>query len=130
MKYYKLDGEVFAFEDDGSQDDLITEDFIRMSIEEVDKHCSPEKYLTEEDIAILKRQQLPKLSKRQFSLYLYDNDLYDQVMNAINADPRFKIEFDTVADIDRLSPTVLAMTELLSWTDNQVDEMWFYAINI
>lgn len=129
MKFYKKNGEVYAFEVDGSQDDLITEDFIRMSIEDVDKHCNPEKYLTE-DTATLKRQQIPKLSKRQFSLYLYDNDLYDQVMNAISADTRFKIEFDTVSNIERLSTTVSDMSTLLGWTDDQVDSMWEQALTL
>ena len=51
-------------------------------------------------------------------------------MSAINANPRFKIEFDTVADIERLSPTVAAMTQLLVWTDEQVDGMWGEALKL
>ena len=74
--------------------------------------------------------KLKTLSKRQFSLYLYDHGLYNQVMTAINANPRFKIEFDTVADIERLGPTVSAMTQLLGWTDEQVDAMWIEALTL
>lgn len=83
---------------------------------------------TPEEITAYNRSLLPKLSKRQFSLYLFDNKMYDQVMGAINANPRFKIEFDTVADIERLSPTVSAMAALLEWSDEQVDQMWQKAL--
>ena len=85
---------------------------------------------TAEEIAVYKRSLLQKLSKRQFSLYLYDNDMYDQVMQAIEANPRFKIEYDTVSDIERLSPTVTEMSKLLNWTDEQVDAMWSEALTL
>lgn len=85
---------------------------------------------TAEEIAAYNRLQFQKLSKRQFALYLYDHDMYDQVMQAIEANPRFKIEFDTVADIERLGPTVSAMTQLLGWTDEQVDAMWIEALTL
>ncbi len=85
---------------------------------------------TAEEIAAYERSLLKKLSKRQFSLYLYDNDMYDQVMQAIEANPRFKIEYDTVSEIERLSPTVTEMSNLLGWTDEQVDEMWTYAMTL
>ena len=85
---------------------------------------------TQVEIAAYERSLLKKLSKRQFSLYLYDNDKYDQVMHAIEANPRFKIEYDTVSEIERLSPTVTEMLNLLGWTDEQVDEMWRYAMTL
>lgn len=85
---------------------------------------------TDTEITEYNRSILPKISKRQFSLYLFDNNKYDEVMTAINANPRFKIEFDTVADIERLSPTVSAMTALLGWTDQQVDTMWTEALEL
>ncbi|NEU34556.1 hypothetical protein GN156_28290, partial [bacterium LRH843] len=40
------------------------------------------------------------------------------------ANPRFKIEYDSVSDIERLSPMVSDITTLLGWTDEQVDQMW------
>lgn len=85
---------------------------------------------TSEEIATYSRSLLSKLSKRQFALYLYDNKMYDQVMGAINANPRFKIEYDSVSDIDRLSPTVSAMAVLLGWSDEQVDAMWQEALTL
>lgn len=85
---------------------------------------------TPEQIAEYDRSLLPVLTKRQFSLYLYDSNQYEAVMSAINANPRFKIEYDSVSDISRLSPTVSAMTALLGWTDEQVDTMWEQALTL
>ena len=50
MKYYKKDNEVFAFENDGSQDEHITEDMVRMTSSEVDKHLNPKKCMTDEQL--------------------------------------------------------------------------------
>lgn len=48
MKYYKhIDGRVFAFESDGSQDHLITEDMVEMSQSEIDDHIGKNKPSTE-----------------------------------------------------------------------------------
>lgn len=85
---------------------------------------------TQEEIAAHDRSLLPTLSKRQFALYLFDHDMYDQVMQAIEANPRFKIEYDTVSHIERLSPTVTEMSKLLNWTDEQVDQMWEHALTL
>lgn len=85
---------------------------------------------TPDEVENYNRSLLPKLSKRQFSLYLYDHQMYDQVMQAIEANLRFKIEYDAVSDIERLSPTVSEMTALLGWTDEQVDQMWEHALTL
>lgn len=47
MKYYRLDNEVYAYEEDGSQDHLIG-DKVLMTAEEVELHVNPPK--TEEQI--------------------------------------------------------------------------------
>ena len=85
---------------------------------------------TAEEITAYNRSLLPVLPKRQFALYLYDHQKYDQVMQAIEADPRFKIEYDSVSNIERLSPTVSAMTVSLGLTDEQVDQMWQQALTL
>lgn len=72
----------------------------------------------------LDRERLTKLTKRQFALYLYEHQMYGSVMQALEENPRFKIEYDTVSDIERLSPMVSDITTLLGWTDEQVDQMW------
>ena len=70
------------------------------------------------------RLNIQQLTKRQFSLYLYDIGKYEQVMDALNANPRFKIEFDTVATIERSSSTVAAMGQILGWDNLMIDEKW------
>lgn len=63
MKYYKSQtGEVFAFEEDGSQDEYITEDLVLMTEQEVYEHLHPtptqEQYLewANSELAQLQRQ--------------------------------------------------------------------------
>lgn len=41
MKYFKKNGQVFAFESDGSQDDLIADEFVAMSDNETAAHLNP-----------------------------------------------------------------------------------------
>lgn len=73
---------------------------------------------------------LPNLSKRQFNLYLYDNQKLDDINNLLANNPRFKIEFDSTDTIVRTSSTVDAMIALLDWTDEQVDVMWEEALTL
>ena len=76
------------------------------------------------------RLNLQQLTKRQFSLYLYDIGKYEQVMDALNANPRFKIEFETVSIIESNSPTVTAMGQILEWDDLTIDEKWNEALKL
>lgn len=55
MKYYKKDDQVYAFEDDGSQDDYITSDMVLMTADEVDRHLNPKNYLTDEQKLQIKK---------------------------------------------------------------------------
>jgi len=146
QKYIKNNlSEIRYFDEGVSVGDYIDlSEYRLMSDEEIIRHESPRlsqfhtvwnglKWIdprTLEEIAAYNRSLLPGLSKRQFALYLYDHGMYDQVMGAINANPRFKIEYDSVSDIERLSPTVSDMTTLLGWTDEQVDQMWSEALTL
>ncbi|MEB5475544.1 hypothetical protein [Acinetobacter pollinis] len=55
MKYYNKDDQVYAFEDDGSQDDYITSDMVLMTADEVDRHLNPQNYLTDEQKLQIKK---------------------------------------------------------------------------
>ena len=144
-KYIKNDlSEVRYFEDDVTVSDWIDLTQYRlMTDEETIKHetnphtnhheWNGSEWIdtrTAEEITAYNRSLFQKLSKRQFALYMYDHQMYDQVMQAIEANPRFKIEYDTVSDIERLSPTVSEMTSLLGWTEDQVDQMWNEALKL
>lgn len=130
MKYFKKDGEVFAFESDGSQDHLITSDFVEMTVEEIDHHLHTEKYMTDAEKRAIYLASMPELTKRQFNLYLYDAGLKDEVDTLLSANPRAKVEFDSVGKIVRTSPMVEAMIALLGWSDDQVDQMWQQALTL
>lgn len=79
---------------------------------------------TEEEKRAAYLASFPVLSKRKFNLYLFDNNLKDEVDALLNANQRVKIEFDSSDTIERNSSTVQAMIALLGWTDEQVEQMW------
>lgn len=128
MKYYKLNNEVFAFSND--QLDYVKPEMVEMTADEIDRHLNPQNYLTDEEKRAAYLASFPPLTKRQFSLYLYDIGKYDEVMNALNANPRFKIEFESVATIERLSSTVAAMGQILEWDAETVDNHWKEALKL
>lgn len=136
MKYYKLNGEVFAFELDGSQDDYITEEMQPMTPTEVDKHINPEKYYTEEDNYNIYLNSLKPLTRRQFKLALLENNLLDVVETAISNIPdpllkaRIKIEYAEATEFLRTSDSVKQMLGLLEISESQVNEMWETAQNL
>ena len=130
MKYFKKYDEVFAFEIDGSQDHLITSDFVEMTAEEIDRHLHTENYMTDAEKRAAYLASMPELTKRQFNLYLYDAGLKDEVDALLSANPRAKVEFDSTDKVVRTSPTVEAMVALLGLTDEQVDQMWEQALTL
>ena len=73
---------------------------------------------------------LPALTKRQFSLYLYDINKYEQVMNTINVNPCFKIEFETAVTIEWSSPTIWAIGTIFKWDNLEIDKKWKEALKI
>lgn len=124
MKYYKLNDVVYAFEADGSQDHLITNDHIEMTTEEIDQHISPEKYLSDEEKAQLNRERMPTLTPIEFDIKLIDAGLYDQVQELIQSDIRLKIAYTRATFFSRTNPFINQAQIALGLTDEQVDEMW------
>lgn len=130
MKYYKLENVVYAFEDDGSQDDYIKPEMVLMTSEEVDKHINPEKYLTEGQKYSIYLNSLKPLTRRQFKLVLLENDLLDAVELSINniedktTKTRLQIEYSEATEFQRTSNSVKYMCNLLGLTEEQVNQMW------
>lgn len=94
--------------------------------------------VNEASLALERRSKLKALSKRQFAMYL-DNikatedeedktTLYDVILGLLTQDKKKRIEYETVAYVERNSPTVSAMAALLGWSDDQVDQMWQKAL--
>ena len=127
MKYYKLDNQVFAFEADGSQDDYIKPEMIKMTKAEVDAHLKV-------DVLPLE-QTLPSLTRRQFKLALLHAGLTDEINTAIAgiADTALKavieIEYNEATEFHRTSDNVAYMCNLLSLTNEEINELWQQAAN-
>ncbi|UYF76576.1 hypothetical protein LSO58_06785 [Acinetobacter ursingii] len=128
MKYFKSqkNGEVFAFEDD----------LIEMTADEVDRHLNPQNYLTDEEKEQLRLTEFTALTRRQFKLGLLENDLLNTVEQSIAGieDPelknRIEIEYNESEKFERTNDSVKYMLSILNLTDEQVDEMWRYAMTL
>ena len=124
MKYYKKDNKVFAFEDDGSQDDYITEDMVSMTPDEVDRYINPEKYMSDEERLRLIRKRMSKLTPIEFDIKLVDAGLYDQVQELIQSDVKLKIAYTRATFFSRTDPFIDQACIALGLTDEQVDNIW------
>ena len=124
MKYYKLNDVVYAFEADGSQDDYITEDMVKMTDDEVDRHVNPEKYLSDIEKAELNRERMPTLTPIEFDTKLIDAGLYDQVQELIKSDVKLTIAYTRATFFSRTDPFIDQASEALGLTPEQVDMIW------
>ena len=124
MKYYKLNEVIYAYEADGSQDHLITNDHIAMTTEEIDQHIHPEKYLSDEEKAQLNRERMPTLTPVEFDTKLVDAGLYDQVQELIQSDIKLKIAYTRATFFSRTDPFIDQARIALGLTDEQVDMIW------
>ncbi len=124
MKYYKLNKEIHAFESDGSQDDYITEDMVKMTDDEVDRHVNPEKYLSDIEKAQLNRERMLTLTPIEFDIKLIDAGLYDQVQELIQSDVKLRIAYTRATFFSRTDPFIDQARIALNLTDEQVDMIW------
>ena len=124
MKYYKLNKEIYAFELDGSQDDYITEDMVKMTDEEIDRHENPEKYLSDVEKAQLNRERMLRLTPIEFDIKLVDAGLYDQVQELITSDIKLKIAYTRATFFSRTDPFIDQARIALGLSDEQVDAIW------
>ena len=124
MKYYKKGSEVFAFDNDGSQDEYITEDMVKMTIEEIDRHENPEKYLSDSERLQLVRKRMPTLTPIEFDVKLHNNGLYDTVQELIKDKFELRIAYNRATFFSRTDPFVDQARIALGLTDEQVDAIW------
>lgn len=137
MKYFKKnDGEVYAFESDGSQDEFIADDMKQMTDEEVDRHLYPEKYFSKAEKYQLYLKTLHPLTRRQFMLTLVENDLDEKVESAIanieDAKQRKKIsiEYKDAQSFERFSESVLSIAALINLDEKQLNTLWENAMTL
>lgn len=124
MKYFKLNDEVFAFEEDGSQDSYMLEDMVRMSEDEVDRHIHPEKYLSDKEKQQITRENMPTLTPIEFDIKLVDAGLYDKVQGLIQSDIKLKIAYTRATFFSRTDQFIDQARIALELTDEQVDMIW------
>ncbi len=136
MKYFKYENDVYAFELDGSQDHLISDQHIPMTADEIDRHINPENYLSDEEKEFLRLSRFIALTRRQFKLALLENGLLETVEQMIEsiADPtvkaRIEIEYSESERFERTNQSVQYILGVLDLTSDQVDEMWHYAMTL
>ena len=124
MKYYKLNNDVYAFEIDGSQDDYITEDMVKMIDDEVDRHINPEKYLSDIEKAQLNRERMLRLTPIEFDIKLNNNGLYDAVQDLIKDNFEMHVAYNRATFFSRTDPFIDQARIALGLTDEQVDTIW------
>ena len=123
-KLFKKDGLVFEFESDGSQDELITDDYLVMTDEEIDRHINPEKYLSDKEKAQLNRKNMPTLTPIEFDIELNNAGLYDAVQELIKDKFELRIAYTRATFFSRTDPFIDQARIALGLTDEQVDELW------
>ena len=136
MKYYRNINTnlIHGFESDGSQDELITDEFKPLTKTEKDRLINPQKYLSEEEKRNIFLSTLTPLTRRQFKLALLENDLLDRVESTIENIPdalhrkRLQIEYAESNEFQRQSESVIAMFNLLELNDDQLDKFWLQAM--
>lgn len=138
MKYYKnTNGEVWAFEADGSQDDLITDEFVAMTADEIDRHVNPLNYLSDEEKEQLRLAQFTPLTRYQFFRALLESgyksaDIEAQIQTIEDDYQRelVLLGWQSATNFVRTDESVLLMQNMLDWTDEQVEQMWTYAMTL
>lgn len=136
MKYFKLNNEVYAFELDGSQDDIIQPNMIQMSSEEVDRHINPDKYLSEQQKQDKLTKSLRSLSRKQFKLALLDKGLLDALEDSISnindttTKRRIQIEYTESTEFVRTSEVIKTMFTLLNKTEEEINSFWQQALTL
>lgn len=130
MKYFKLNDDIYAFELDGSQDEFIAKSMVPMTEDEIDRHLNPQNYLTDEEKQQLARQNMPTLSPIEFDIKLNRNGLYDAVQDLIKDNFELRIAYTRAIFFSRTDPFINQARLALNLTDEQVDEMWLYAMTL
>ena len=136
MKYYRLENQVFAFEADGSQDDYIKPEMVKMTADEVDRHINPDNYLSAEQKQEQYLASLKPLTRRQFKLALLHADLTATIEQAIAdvADAKLKavleIEYSEATEFVRTSDSVAYICNLLELTDAEINAIWENALTL
>ena len=112
------------YTDENDADYALRNGYRSMTIEEIDRHENPEKYLSDEEKAQLHREHMPTLTPIEFDIKLVDAGLYDQVQSLIQSDVKLKIAYTRATFFSRTDPFIDQARIALGLTDEQVDSIW------
>lgn len=137
MKYFLKNGVVFAFEADGSQDHLITDEYTAMTSVEIDRHLNPLNYLSEAQKYDLYLKSLVPLTRRQFRMVFilngYDLDaIKAKILEIEDIQTRqlTLVEWEDAVTFERDNASLVMMAGLLGLNDDQVNAMWKQALTL
>lgn len=112
------------YTDENDADYALRNGYRSMTIEEIDRHENPEKYLSDEEKAQLHRERMPTLTPIEFDIKLNNAGLYDAVQDSIKDNFELRIAYNRATFFSRTDPFVLQARIALGLTDEQVDEIW------
>ena len=112
------------YTDENDADYALRNGYRSMTIEEIDRHENPEKYLSDEEKLLIYRQNMPTLTPIEFDIKLVDAGLYDQVQELITSDIKLRIAYTRATFFSRTDPFIDQARIALNLTDEQVDTIW------
>lgn len=124
MKHFvKPDNSIWAFESDGSQDHLITQDMTPITIEERDALLAPPPVIPQ------------IVTMRQARRALLAANLYTQVNTAIAAmtgpqGDAARIDWEFATTVERSNPLFISLASTLNLTTEQLDALFVAAAGI
>lgn len=129
--FIKPDNSLWAFEEDGSQDDFITPDMLPISEEEADKIRYPV-------LPAIIPQSVTRFQARAALLLTESvhegfNNMLEEVnafMETDYADPLAKLAWADAQEFKRESPTILFLASLLGIDEKSLDNLFILANTI
>ena len=118
------------YTDENDADYALRNGYRSMTIEEIDRHENPEKYLSDIEKAQLNRERMPRLTPIEFDIKLNSAGLYDAVQDLIKDSFELRIAYTRATFFSRTDPFIDQARIALGLTDEQVDEMWQQAITL
>ena len=112
------------YTDENDADYALRNGYRSMTIEEIDRHENPEKYLSDEEKAQLNRERMPTLTPIDFDIKLNNAGLYDAVQDLIKDNFELRITYNRATFFSRTDLFIDQARIALGLTDEQVDEMW------
>ena len=135
--FYRKGEDIYEFESDGSQDHLITDEFVLLTEEEVERHLYPQRFLPDYDPERERLSMFIPLTRRQFMRTLvlqgYDLDLIETQIKLIEDKPTRQlalIDWKESTEFRRLDDTPIMMSSLLGLTPEQVDALWEFGLTL